>query len=310
MSQVYLNGSFVPLEQARVSVLDRGFLFGDGVYEVIPSYGGHFLALDAHLDRLDDGLSAIRLDNPLSREEWQGILTRLIGSAPHPDASTDPSSDAIADPAADRAPDPLGDRYVYLQVTRGTAPEREHLSPPGTAPTVFAMARPIKPRRPELGKQGLTCITRPDIRWHRCEIKTISLLAAVMMRREAEDEGAAEAILLRDGMVSEASAANVFVVKGGEILTPPKGHLILPGITRELVIGMAREAGMRVLERRIPMEELASANEVWLTGSIREVLPVTRLDGAPVGTGLPGPLWRSIDGLYQAYKERVRAGHV
>ena len=290
MSEVYLNGSFVAAEQARISVMDRGFLFGDGVYEVIPSYGGHFLGLDAHLDRLDDSLSAIRLDNPLTRDQWEEVLDRLV--------------------AQPTGPDPDSDKSVYLQVTRGSPPERDLRSPEGATPTVFAMARPIKPREPEVERYGLVCITRPDIRWHRCEIKSISLLSAVMMRREAEDEGAMDAIMLRDGMVTEASSANCFVIKGGEVLTPPKGHLILPGITRELVIGMARDLGIRVLERRIPMEELAVADEIWLTSSTREVLPVTRLDGAPVGAGIPGPLWRQIDALYQAQKSRVRSGHV
>lgn len=286
MSEIYLNGAFLPPEKAHVSVMDRGFLFGDGVYEVIPSYGGHFLALEPHLDRLDDSLSAIRLENPLTREDWRSVLTRLIG------------------------PPPAADRYVYLQVTRGAAPERDHLSPPGLTPTVFAMARPIKPRAPEVERQGIVCITRPDIRWHRCEIKSISLVAAVMMRREAEDEGAQEAIMVRDGLVTEASSANVFVVAGGEILTPPKSQSILAGITRELTIGLAREAGLCVLERRIPLEELAGADEIWLTSSTREILPVARLDGAPVGTGVPGPRWRQIDALYQSYKARVRCGHV
>ncbi len=284
MTEIFLNGAFLPAAQARVSVMDRGFLFGDGVYEVIPSYGGHFLRLEQHLDRLEDSLSAIRLDNPLSREEWQRTLTRLIGPPPAPDQS------------------------VYLQVTRGAAPERDHLCPAWVAPTVFASAKPIVPRSPKVAAQGVACITRPDIRWHRCEIKAISLLSAIMMRREAEDEGALEAIMLRDGLVTEGASANVFVALGGEIVTPPKGHLILPGITRELVIELARENGIRALERRIPMEELTAADEIWITNSTREVLPVTRLDVVPVGGGVPGPLWRRMDALYQDYKARVRSG--
>jgi len=284
MSEIFLNGAFLPQERARVSVMDRGFVFGDGVYEVIPSYGGYFLRLEQHLDRLDDGLSAIRLDNPLAREEWEAMLTHLIGPAPAPDQS------------------------VYLQVTRGAAPERDYLCPDGIAPTVFACAKPIAPRDPAVAAAGVACITRPDIRWHRCEIKAISLLSAVMMRREAADEGALEAILLRDGMVTEGSSANVFVVVGDEIVTPPRGHLIVPGITRELVMELARDQGIRVLERRIPMEELTAAQEIWITSSTREVLPVTRLDVVPVGAGVPGPLWRRMDALYQDYKARVRRG--
>jgi D-alanine transaminase len=283
---VYLGGSFLPLDEARVPVMDRGFLFGDGVYEVIPCYGGHFLRLEQHLDRLDDSLSGIRLENPLGRDAWHAILTRLVGAQPAPDQA------------------------VYLQVTRGVAPVREHLCPAGVAPTVFAMATPIKPRGPEVAARGVRCITRPDIRWQRCQIKAISLVANVMMRREAEDEGAVEAILVRDGLVTEAAAANCFLVKGAEVVTPPCGHLILPGITRDLVIELARQAGMRLIERRIPLEELVSADEVWITSSIREVLPVTWLDGAPVGSGVPGPQWARLDALYQEYKERVRGGHV
>jgi len=284
MSEIFLNGAFLPAHQGLVSVMDRGFLFGDGVYEVIPSYGGYFLRLEQHLDRLEDSLSAIRLDNSLSREEWQEALARLVGPPPAPDQS------------------------VYLQVTRGVAPERDPLCPAGVTPTVFARATPIAPRPPEVVTQGVACITRPDIRWHRCELKTISLLSAVMMRREAEDEGALEAILLRDGMVTEGASTNVFVVLGGEIITPPRGHLILPGITRELVMELARDHGIRVLERRIPMEELTAADEIWITNSTREVLPVTRLDVVPVGAGVPGPLWRRMDALYQDYKARVRSG--
>lgn len=284
MSEVYLNGDFVAPERATVSVMDRGFLFGDGVYEVIPSYGGYFLGLAPHLDRLDDSLSAIRLDNPLSRGQWQRILQRLIGAPP------------------------AADQYVYLQVTRGAPPERDHLCLEGVAPTVLAMARPIKPRAPEVATQGIACITRQDPRWNRCEIKSISLLAAVLMRREAHDEGALETIMIRDGLVTEGSSTNVFVISGDTIATPAKGHQILSGITRELALSLAQGAGMHFIEGRVPEESLRGADEVWLSSSTREVLPVTRLDGRPVGQGTPGPLWRRMDALYQDYKARVRAG--
>lgn len=284
MEEVYLNGDFVPLERATVSVLDRGFLFGDGVYEVIPSYGGQFLGLHAHLDRLDSSLAAIRLANPLTQDQWVEILQRLINAAP------------------------TRDQYVYLQVTRGVAAERDHLCPPGIAPTVFAMARPIKPRGPEIAAQGVACVTRQDPRWGRCEIKAISLLASVLMRLEAQDEGALETIMIRDGLITEGSSSNVFVVTGGTIATPAKGHLILAGITRDLLLGFAREAGVRYREGPVCTETLRRADEVWLSSSTREVLPVTRLDGEPVGDGTPGPLWRRLDALYQGYKTRVRAG--
>jgi D-alanine transaminase len=284
MSEVYLNGDFVALERATVSVLDRGFLFGDGVYEVIPSYGGHFLGLDPHLDRLDDSLSAIRLGNPLTRDQWRRILQRLIG------------------------PPPAADQYVYLQVTRGAPPERDHLCPEGVAPTVLAMARPIKPRAPQIATQGVTCITRPDPRWGRCEIKATSLLAAVLMRREAHDEDALETIMIRDGVVTEGSSTNVFLIAGDTISTPAKGHLILSGITRDLALSLAAGAGMRYVEGPVPAAALRSADEIWLSSSTREVLPVTRVDGEAVGQGVPGPLWRRMDALYQGYKDRVRAG--
>jgi D-alanine transaminase len=285
VNEIYLNGEFIPPEQGSVSVMDRGFLFGDGVYEVIPSYGGHFLGLEPHLDRLDRSLDAIRLANPLTREDWRAVLRRLIGSPPAPDQA------------------------VYLQITRGVAPERDHLCPDGIHPTVFAVAKPIKPRQPEIAEQGVACITRPDIRWHRGEIKSISLVAAVMMRREAADEGALETIMVRDGMVTEGAVSNVFMVKSGELLTPPNNHLLLPGITRALALILARENAIRFVERPISLEELQNADEIWLSSSTREVLPVTLLDSQAVGSGRPGPLWVRMDALYQDYKARVRDGH-
>lgn len=284
VNEIYLNGQFVPSDQAKVSVMDRGFLFGDGVYEVIPSYGGHFLRLEPHLDRLDASLAAVGMPNPLTREAWRAMLQRLIGTPPVPDQS------------------------VYLQVTRGVAPERDHLCPAGIEPTVMAIAKPLKPRKPEIATDGVACITHPDIRWLRGEIKSISLIAAVMMRREAEDAGALETIMVRDGMVTEGAVSNVFMVRDGDLLTPPKGHLLLPGITRELALVLAEENGMRFREDAIPVEALRQADEIWLSSSTREVLPVTRLDGQSVGSGQPGPLWRRMDALYQDYKERVRHG--
>lgn len=284
MAEVYLNGFFVAPERATVSVMDRGFLFGDGAYEVIPSYGGHFLRLTEHLDRLDASLTAIRLEVPLGPDGWRAVLHRLIGPPPAPD------------------------QYCYLQVTRGAPEERDHLCAPGVAPTVFAMARPIKARGPDVESEGVACVTRPDPRWQRCEIKAISLLAAVMMRREAADAGAVEAIMVRDGLVTEGSSTNVFVVKDGVVATPPTDHRILAGITRALVIELARGAAMESVERPITLGELRAADEVWLSSSTREVLPVTRLDGEPIGSGVPGPIWRRINALYRSYKERVRRG--
>ncbi|MGQ9830969.1 MAG: D-amino acid aminotransferase [Thermochromatium sp.] len=285
MNKLYLNGSFMPLTEACLSVMDRGFLFGDGVYEVIPSYGGHFLWLEPHLNRLDASLAALRIQAPLRREDWHALLRRLIGAPPAPD------------------------QYVYLQVTRGVAPERDHLCPEGIQPTVLAFAQPIKPRPPGLAEQGIICITRPDIRWLRGDIKSISLAAAVLMRREAADEGALETLMHRDGWVTEGAVSNVFVVTNGVLVTPPPSSWLLSGITRALVLTLAREHGIEFQEQPVALDTLRTADEIWLSSSTREVLPVTRLDGAPVGDGRPGPLWQRMDAIYQDYKRRVRAGH-
>lgn len=282
MTEVYLNGEFVPSEEAKVPVMDRGFLFGDGVYEVIPVYDGRPRRLAAHLDRLGRSLAAIRLVNPHPDAEWYRILAVLLGSG--------------------------GDRSVYVQVTRGPATERDHCFPADVHPTVLAMVRPMKARRPDLADTGVAAITRADQRWHRCDIKATSLLAAVLARQEAADVGAEEAILLRDGRAVEGSSSDLFLVKGGEISTPPLGPNLLAGITRGLVVELAAEAGIRCHERDIAAAELDGADELWLSSSVREVVPVTRLDGVPVGSGLPGPLWRRMDGLYQDYKDRLRAG--
>lgn len=282
MAEVYLNGAFVPLEEAKVPVMDRGFLFGDGVYEVIPVYEGRPRRLAAHLDRLGRSLAAIRLANPLPDAEWHRILAVLLGSG--------------------------GDQSVYVQVTRGSATERDHRFPAKVHPTVLAMARPMKARRPDLADTGVAAITRADQRWDRCDIKATALLAAVLARQEAAEVGADEAILVRDGRAVEGSSSNLFLVTGGEISTPPLGPNLLAGITRALVMELAAGAGIPCYERDIAAVELAGADEVWLTSSLREVVPVTRLDGVPVGSGLPGPLWRRMDGLYQDYKDRLRAG--
>jgi len=285
MPEVYLNGEFLPLEEARVSVMDRGFLFGDGVYEVIPAYGGRPFRLAQHLDRLDYSLAAIRMDNPLPREEWRWILERLTGAAPGVD------------------------RMIYLQVTRGADAKRHHLFPLSAEPTRFVMAWDAKPRDPAIEAQGIAAVTLEDFRWLRCDIKSIALLGNVLLRQAAEDAGAEESILIRDGCATEGSSTNLFLVRAGELATPPKGHLLLPGITRDLVLELAREAGIPCREREVRAEELAAADEIWISSSSREVEPVTRLDGEPVGDGVPGPQWRRMDALFQDYKGRLRAGH-
>jgi len=285
MSELYLNGVFVSESEARVSVMDRGFLFGDGVYEVIPAYGGHLLRCDEHLNRLDASLGGIRMENPLGHRQWKEILGRLLSQSPEQN------------------------QYIYLQVTRGAEPVRDHLIPNDIEPTVMAMARPIKPRKPEVEEQGVAAVTRDDIRWSRCDIKSVALLAAVLMRQEAEDEDATETILIRDGNALEGSSTNLFIVRQELIITPPKSNLLLAGITRELVLELAREAGLPCSEQAVNAVELETADEIWISSSTREVLPVTRLNGTQVGDGRPGPLWRRMNALYQDHKVRVRDGY-
>ena len=285
MSQVFLNGEFLPLDQARIPVLDRGFLFGDGVYEVIPAYGGRLFRLEQHLDRLGNSLRAIRIEQPHGHGEWRQILERLL-------AANDGS-----------------DQSIYLQVTRGAHTKRDHAIPPGLQPTVFAMATPIAAPNPAIAERGIHAVTREDIRWHRCDIKAVTLLAAVLLRQEAADEDAMEAILVRDGLATEGAASNLFIVQDGVIVTPPKGADLLPGITRDLVLELAVKEGLAHREVPITREQLEQADEVWLTSSTREVMPVTRLDGRSVGDGRPGPVWRRMSALYRAYKEHLRTAH-
>lgn len=277
-SLVYLNGRFLPLKEATVPVLDRGFLFGDGVYEVVPVYGGRPLRLVEHLRRLDHSLAAIRMTPPLSDAEWSDVFSGLI--------------------------DGPEDQYIYLQVTRGAAPKRDHAIPAGIAPTVFAMCSPIAP----IPVTGIRAVTVPDIRWHRCDIKAITLLANVLLRQDAVDQGAVEAILVRGDEVTEGAASNVFIVSGGIIVTPPKGPEILPGITRDLVLELARKHGIPAAERSFRIDELRTAEEVWMTSSTREILPVIDLDGQTVGGGTPGPVWQRMIGIYRDYKDELRAG--
>ncbi len=273
---IYLNGSFMPIEEAKVSVLDRGFLFGDGVYEVIPVYGGQPFRLQEHLRRLDDSLRGIRMESPLDEGEWLNVFTRLI-TGTH-------------------------DQYLYLQVTRGAAPKRDHAIPSGIEPTVFVMCSPITPVAPE----GVTAVTVPDIRWQWCHIKAITLLSNVLLRQEALDQGAIEGILIREGRVIEGAASNVFAVLNGVLVTPPKSHELLPGITRDLVLELARANGIPCEERLMRLDEVRQADEIWLTSSTREILPVVLLDQTPVGEGNPGPLWVRLHQLYQDYKETLR----
>ena len=279
---IYLNGRFLPQEQAHVSVMDRGFLFGDGVYEVIPAYAGLPFRLKEHLQRLNASLEAIRMSPPLSDEQWRAVFGQLL--AQHGNA----------------------DQQIYLQVTRGAYGKRLHAIPEEVTPTVMAFATDLAVRDPELVKQGMSVITLDDIRWERCNIKAITLLANILSQQQARDEGAQEAILVRDGLANEGTASNLFIVKEGLIITPPKSQHLLPGITRDLVLELAREAGLPYAEASISVAELENAEEIWITSSTKEVMPVTRLNGRPVDNGHPGPIWEKLDALYGACKARLR----
>ncbi len=271
---VYLNGAYLPLSEARISVLDRGFLFGDGVYEVIPAYQGRLFHWPEHGLRLEHSLAGIRLANPYSREQWQAIFAPWLSSG--------------------------RDQYLYLQITRGAAAKRDHAFPENTPPTVFVMCQDIVPFA---GKDtGVSAVTLTDSRWHSCNLKTIALLANILHRQAALDQGSAEAILLKDGYVTEGAASNVFAVIRGELRTPPKSHEILPGITRDVIVMLAGQNQVVCQETPITLAELHSAEEIWLTSSTREIIPVIELDDLPVGDGKPGALYRKMDGLFQAYK--------
>jgi D-alanine transaminase len=275
---VYLNGEFLPLDQAKVSVLDRGFLFGDGVYEVIPVYGGRMLRWEEHWRRLQNSLDGIRLASPLQRDALEAILNRLIIAGGH-------------------------DQYIYLQVTRGAPPKRDHAFPADCPPTVFAMCSPIAPFPKN---DGVRAVTVEDIRWKWCHIKAITLLGNILMRQQAVDMGCAEAILVRNGRITEGAASNVFAVLKGSLVTPPQGPELLPGITRNMVLELARDNGILYREAPLTLADMERAEEIWLTSSTREILPVIELDGRAVGSGCPGPVWRQLDALYQEYKQGLR----
>ena len=276
----YLNGEFLPLDQARVSVLDRGFIFGDGVYEVIPVYSRRPFRLPEHLRRLQRSLDAVRLGNPMTDAEW----SRLI-------------HDLVARHAGE-------DQSVYLQVTRGAA-KRDHAFPKEGKPTVFMMSNPLATPAREVVDTGVSCITATDFRWLKCDVKSVSLLANCLLRQSAVDAGAAEVVLFRDGCLTEASASNVFVVRKGKLLAPPKNQLILPGITYDVVLELAAANGVTIELRAIPEREVRSADELWVTSSSKEVLAVTLLDGKPVGSGKPGPVFRTVYQAFQEFKRKV-----
>ncbi len=285
MITAYLNGTFLPLEDASVPVMDRGFLFGDGVYEVIPVYGGKLFRLAHHLQRLRNSLQAIRIDNPLTDSGWETMLTELVSRNVTPDQA------------------------VYLQVTRGVAAKRDHAFPADIRPTLFAMSTPMATSADIDSIAGATAITLPDIRWKLCNIKAITLLPNVMLRQQALDTGAVEAILIKDGYAIEGAASNIFIVKNGLLITPPNGPALLPGITRDLIIELAARHAIPFREADITEAELFAADEIWLTSSTREMSPVTLLDDTIISAGKPGPLWKHMISLYQDYKAALRSGN-
>jgi D-alanine transaminase len=274
---IYLNGKFMPLEEACIPVLDRGFIFGDGVYELIPVYSRRPFRLTEHLRRLQHSLDGIRLANPHTEAEWEGLIGDLI------------------------AHNPGDDHSVYLHVTRGVS-RRDHAFPKHVVPTVFMMTNPLLPPDPALVTSGVAAVTAADNRWLRCDIKAISLLPNVLLRQRAVDAGAAETILLRDGYLTEGAASNIFVVSDGVLLAPPKSHLMLPGITYDVVLELAATNQIEFQVDPVPERLVRSAQELWLTSSMREVMAVTHLDGEPVGDGKPGPLFARMYRLYQDYK--------
>ncbi|HEU0220098.1 MAG TPA: D-amino acid aminotransferase [Gallionella sp.] len=284
---IYLNGQYLPIEEAKISVLDRGFIFGDGVYEVIPVYSRKAFRLEEHLRRLQHSLDGIRLANPHSITEWAVIVEQIIARNSGEDQS------------------------LYLHITRGVA-RRDHAFPdPPVAPTVFMMSNPLLTPPAELLQSGIACITAPDNRWLRCDIKAIALLPNVLLRQMAVDAGCAETILIRNNeFMTEGAASNIFVVKNGKLLAPPKDNLMLPGITYDVVLELAAANGIPHEVRRIAVAEVFAADELLLTSSTKEVLAITQLDGKPVGSGKPGAMFAKLHRLYQNFKRDVMRKHM
>ena len=278
---IYLNGEFMPLAQAQVSVMDRGFLFGDGAYEVVPVYSRRPFRLEEHLKRLQATLDGLRLPNPHTLDEWAALIRALI---------------------ARNQPD---DQSIYLQVTRGADSKRNHAFPKSVAPTVFIMSEPLMTPPAEQRETGICALTAADFRWLRCDLKTVALLANCLLRQQAVEAGCVETILFRDGFLTEGAASNIFVVRDGVLLAPPKSHLMLSGITYDVVLELAAGHAMPHAVREILEDEVRRADELWLTSSTKEVLPITLLDGKPVGDGRPGPAFARMYGWYQEFKANV-----
>lgn len=274
---VYLNGQYLPINDAKVSVMDRGFLFADGIYEVIPAYAGKWFRFEEHMIRLQNSLAAIHLQNPHSTQQWQDVLSPLLESGV--------------------------DQAIYLQVTRGIAEKRDHAFPKQVVPTVFAMSAPIEPFTEF--SSGVKAISVDDIRWQLCYIKATTLLANILLRQQAVEQGCAEAIMIKDGYLTEGAASNVFAVIDGVLLTPPKSDGILAGITRDIILELAQSHDIAYAEDIISLDALHTASEIWLASSTREIVPVIELDGQVLSEGKPGPLWQTMNQLFQNYKKSL-----
>ena len=281
---VYLNGAYKPVEEATISVMDRGFLFGDGVYEVIPVFGNKLLRARGHLERLKNSLGRISLQDPHSDDEWLQIFSGLLER------------------------NPGEDRAIYLQISRGAYPGRDLGIKTDYPPTIFAMVLHVTPPAIEVVSAGISAITVDDFRWSACDIKSTSLVASVMLKQQAADAGVDDAILIRNSMLSEGTASNVFIVKDNVLSTPPTGHELLSGITRDLVIEIAKNNAILVEERHIQAAELFDADEIWMTSSTREIAPVIRLNGEVVGSGKAGDMWKRMVDMYQQHKQLLRIG--
>ena len=275
---VYLNGNFIEKDKAFVSVMDRGFLFGDGVYEVFPAYNRKIIGLDSHLNRLQDGLDAISIKNPHTKNEWKDLINKII--------SFDSNN---------------RNQAIYLQISRGSDENRKHTYGE-LKPTVYIQSSAINPREKSTLLNGLSAITREDIRWLKSNTKATSLLANTLYAQEAKNNDAEETILYRDGIVTEASSSNVFIVKSNCIYTHPKGPNILPGITREKVIECAKVNNIAVNESSFTKEQLMDADEVWISSSTREIIPITIIDGIQISDGFAGPIWSEVYDQYQSLK--------
>lgn len=282
MITAYVDGAFLPLAEARVSPMDRGFLFGDGAYEVIPVYSRRAFRLDEHVARLGNTLAAMRLANPHGADEWKAIILEIV------------------------ARNPWDDQSVYLQVTRGADTRRNHAFPGlEVKPTVFLMSEPLVTPSAEQLATGIAAVSAADIRWLRCDLKTVSMLANCLLRQHAIDHGCMETVLFRDSFLTEGAASSIFVCKDGVLLVPPKSHLMLPGVTYDVVLELARSHGMKHEVREVLEAEVRSADELWMTSSTKEVLPITSLDGRAVGDGKPGPMGRQMYAWYQDFKNTV-----